>query len=142
MEAFAITKTAPDSAGTGCAMSTRSCETAICTSAPRSNGLRTTRSAEIVVPTTTLTKGEGGSFENLVRRNAARPGRMAPPLPRITERSSATLRPRSLTPLRQKSMAQLAFEEFEEQILLRSDLSQDQVVETGVDILADGLQVS
>src|SRR5205814_7274394 len=31
--------------------------------------------------------------------------------------------------LRQKSMAQLAFEELEERILLRSDLSQDQVVE-------------
>ena len=67
---------------------------------------------------------------------------MAPPLARITERSSATLRHGSLATLRQKSMAQLAFEELEERILLRSDLSQDQVVETGVDILADGLKVS
>ncbi len=39
-------------------------------------------------------------------------------------------------------MTQFALEELEERILLRSDLSQDQVVETGVDILADGIQES
>lgn len=39
-------------------------------------------------------------------------------------------------------MAQLALEELEERVLLRSDLHQDQVVETGADILADRLQVS
>src|SRR5947209_15762308 len=38
--------------------------------------------------------------------------------------------------LRQKSMAQLAFEELEERILLRSDLGQDQVGENGVEIPA------
>jgi hypothetical protein len=53
-----------------------------------------------------------------------------------------TQRQGSLATLRQKGMTQLALEELEERILLRSDLSQDQVVETGVDILADRLQVS
>ncbi len=53
-------------------------------------------------------------------------------------RNSAT---RVLGDSRHKSMAQLAFEELEERILLRSDLSQYQVVETGVDILVDRIQV-
>lgn len=38
-------------------------------------------------------------------------------------------------------MAQLALEELEERVLLGSNLGQDQVIETGVDILADRLQV-
>jgi len=38
-------------------------------------------------------------------------------------------------------MAQLVLEELEERVLLRSDLHQDKMIETRLDILADRLQV-
>ena len=38
-------------------------------------------------------------------------------------------------------MTQLVLEELEERVLLRSDLHQDNMIETRLDILADRLQV-
>jgi hypothetical protein len=38
-------------------------------------------------------------------------------------------------------MSQLALEELEERVLLGSDLRQDQVIETGVDIFSDRVQM-